>query len=187
MFKKSAQRSISVLLAFVIAFSGLLLPSMRVAASSYESEDQIYEDIWDGKIASGFDSGSGSENDPYIIRTGAQLAYLAQQTNIGISYDKKYFELLNDIDLNNIPWTPIGNSAYNNNKREYDDRIELLDNVTKGNHFSGNFNGNGNTIKNLKYSSDYDKSHLGFFDMCDGNISNLSIVVSKISIESNNP
>ena len=28
--------------------------------------------IWDGTVATGFESGSGTENDPYMIMTGEQ-------------------------------------------------------------------------------------------------------------------
>lgn len=176
------KKIVSLLISIIIVFNILPLSSLQVAADSSESGQQTYEDVWDGKIALGFDSGNGSENDPYIIRTGAQLAYLAQQTNIGINYDNNYFELLNDIDLNNIPWTPIGNSSYNQSRNDTED--QLINSVVNGNRFSGNFNGNGHTIKNLKFSEDYNKNHLGFFDICDGNISNLSISVPKISIKS---
>jgi hypothetical protein len=48
--------------------------------------------------------------DPYLISTGAQLAYLAAQVNGGIDYYGQYFKLTADLDLNgdNHEWTAIG-------------------------------------------------------------------------------
>ena len=86
-------------------------------------------DLWDGTVANSFGGGDGSEQNPYLIYTGAQLAYLASQTNNGIAYSGCYFKLMNDIDLNNINWTPIG--------------------VSGARIFSGNFDGNFFTIYNI--------------------------------------
>ncbi len=65
---------------------------------------------WDNTIATGFESGTGSSTDPYIIATGAQLAYLAQQVNSGTTYSGKYFKQANYINLNDYEWTPIGSN-----------------------------------------------------------------------------
>ena len=64
--------------------------------------------------------GDGTSLTPYEISTADQLAYLAQQVNLGSNYSNEYFVLTADIDLENSPWTPIGNS---------------------GSSFSGHFNG----------------------------------------------
>ena len=88
-------------------------------------------DVWDGTVAFDFEDGSGTEADPYEISKASQLAFLARSVNEGTSYSGKYLVLANDIDLNNIEWTPIGNGIHS---------------------FMGNFDGNGHTIKNLKIS-----------------------------------
>jgi hypothetical protein len=52
--------------------------------------------------ASGFDSSSGdgsTEAQAIVIKTEAQLAYLAAQVNGENEYDGKYFKLGGDIDL----------------------------------------------------------------------------------------
>ena len=106
-------------------------------------------DIWDGSVASGFASGAGTESDPYMIQTAAQLAYLAQSTNAGNTYEGKYIKLAKDIVLNSsdmfakdangnitgaaacktpYQWTAIGNNI---------------------NPFCGNFNGEGYTIAGI--------------------------------------
>ena len=88
--------------------------------------------VWDGSIATAFAGGNGSENDPYQISTSEELAFLAQQVNSGNSYAGIHLELTNDIDLNNLEWTPIGNGEF---------------------PFMGSFDGNEHTIKNLKIST----------------------------------
>lgn len=56
--------------------------------------------VWDGQIASDFAGGSGTEVDPYIIKTGGQLLLMKE-------YNSKCFKLANDIDLNNNNWLPF--------------------------------------------------------------------------------
>ena len=99
-------------------------------------------DVWDGTIANGFGGGNGTSNDPYLIYTGAQLAYLASKTNSGNSYSGKYFKLMNNIDLNGINWTPIGRGNQTSN-----------DDDNPSNVFMGIFDGNGYKIINLYINS----------------------------------
>lgn len=87
------------------------------------------DEVWDGTVASGYAGGTGTQDDPYTIETGAQLAYLAQQVNAANSYAGVYFRLVNGIDLNNVAWTPIGN----NNcpfKGYFDGADNKIDNVS---------------------------------------------------------
>ena len=128
--------------------------------------------IWDGMTASGFDSGSGTEDDPYIIRTHKQLAYLASQVNGGTSYSGTYFKLVNDIYLNDVTdwanwpndppeneWTPIGNGDF---------------------CFSGNFDGNGHSIFGV-YINDESLDYQGLFGRTiNGKISSLEVELAHI-------
>ena len=83
--------------------------------------------VWDGSVASKFSDGSGTAEDPYRIRSAAELAYLAETVNSGKeTYSGKTVALAQDIDLNQIEWKPIGDGIH---------------------AFMGNFNGNGHTIK----------------------------------------
>lgn len=131
------------------------------------------ENSWTGEIATEFAGGDGTESNPYQIKTAEQLAYLAQVTNNNrYKYSNKYFSLMNDIDLNNIEWTPIG--GY-------------------GATFDGFFNGNNYTVKNLKITEDkFDSLALingdniryiwiGLFGYSYGTIENLN-VTGAISI-----
>lgn len=115
---------------------------------------------WSGNVATGFESGADSETGPYIIKTGEQLAYLAQQVNAGTNYSGVYFKLSNSINLAGKDWTPIGN---NNNQ------------------FKGKFDGNGNRIYGLKVNSE--SSYVGLFGYAGAgsDISNLSVIKADIA------
>lgn len=70
---------------------------------------------WDGNIATAFDGGDGTADNPYQIATGAQLAYLAKFVNSDIKNDcaGEYFVLTADIDLNGQQWEAIGKGGRN--------------------------------------------------------------------------
>ena len=65
-------------------------------------------DVWDG-TASPWTQGTGTVDNPYLIETAANLAYLAQKVNEGYQaqgmevFRGTYFLLTDDLDLNNIP------------------------------------------------------------------------------------
>ena len=146
----------SVLLALALCLS--LLPATALAEDS----------AWDGNIATAFAGGRGTENDPYQIADGAQLAYLASEVNKeGKTYENSYFVLTADIDLNNKDWTPIANSFSDALLGGSDYRV-----------FAGNFDGNGYTISNVSIGSEaapLEADVFGFFGATEGKISNLNL------------
>lgn len=94
---------------------------------------------WDGKTMTQPASGSGTKNDPYLIGTGAELAWFADQVKNGkITLCAK---LTADIDLNGHPWTPIGSFGSSKN-------------------YQGTFDGCNSTVNGLQVS---DKSYAGLF------------------------
>lgn len=81
---------------------------------------------WDGTTASPY-SGTGTEEDPYLIGSAEELAYISNQmTANAVSFSGKYFRLTSDIDCNGKQMR-IG---------------------TSGKKFGGIFDGNGYTIYN---------------------------------------
>ena len=102
-------------------------------------------DVWDG-TASPWTQGSGTVNDPYRIETAENLAYLAQKVNEGYQaqgsavFPGQFFLLTDDLDLNNINWTPIGNVNMN----------------MQGFYFAGIFDGWYHNIDHLKIQSSAD-------------------------------
>ncbi len=96
--------------------------------------------------------GSGTSDDPYIIASAENLAYLASDVLSGFSYYEKYFRQTENIDLSDHLWMPIGGLLSANYVRS----------------FSGIYDGNGHTISNVYCArSDYN----GLF----GSISNATI------------
>ncbi len=60
--------------------------------------------VWNG-TATPFEEGSGTEADPYLIESAAQLAYLANIVNSGADQSGVYFKLTVDIQLNDEIFT----------------------------------------------------------------------------------
>ena len=149
----------SLLLILALCFT--LLPTAVMAEESV--------DAWDGSVAESFAGGTGTEEDPYQIANGAQLAYLAQFVNSDSNNDcaGECFVLTADIDLANHDWTPIGNSFSG-----------LLFNRTDYSLFAGNFDGKGHTISNVSIGSEttpFESDVFGLFGATEGKISNLNL------------
>lgn len=94
---------------------------------------------WKDNAATAFASGSGTKEDPYVIKTAAQLAYLAKEvSNTQNASLNKYYVLGDNIDLSAHYWNPIGDGhGYNGGDGDTNYR------------FKGNFDGRGYTIKNM--------------------------------------
>ena len=87
-------------------------------------------DVWDGSKATAFESGTGTKDDPYIIKTGAQMAYLASITpadTVG-----KYYKLGASLDLSGYNWTPV---SYRGSATNY-----------SWTYFQGHLDGAGHTV-----------------------------------------
>ena len=153
-----------------------LLVTMGLAASLVPVS--VFADgteVWDGSVAESFAGGKGTKDDPYQIATGSQLAYFAKRVNAeeyGEKYADTYFELTEDIDLGGKEWTPVG---------------ETVADLIMGGHeyfvFSGNFDGNGYTIKNLTIgteASPYSGDVCGLFGATSGTIED--VVLENVSI-----
>lgn len=110
--------------------------------------------------------GDGTEATPYLISNKFQLRYLATTVNNGNSYSGCYFSLNQSIDLGcnaTSQWTPIG---------------------TLDTPFSGNFDGNFNTISGIYIEAT--DGYQGLFGYIAGSeIRDLTIDGAVISTSSN--
>jgi len=113
--------------------------------------------------ASVFESGSGTQDDPYVIATADQLFAFADSMNSKIDYAGKYVALGADIDVSGALWTPVGGSFY---------------------AFNGTFDGCGHTVSGMTlgsrdevYELDRDNVYIGFFGVlgADAAVRNLHI------------
>ena len=92
-------------------------------------------------IGKSFD-GSGTEDDPYLIGTPADLTKLSTITNTASSaaaYADKYYRLTADIDLTDVSYTPIS-------------RATSLT-TAQGAAFTGTLDGNYHIIKNISFAN----------------------------------
>jgi len=91
--KRYRKSSISIVLSLMMIFSiNIFIPANVLAADSNFS-------------------GDGTEVNPFIISSAADLALLASLVNAGdTAYNASYYQMANDIDLSSYEnWTPIGN------------------------------------------------------------------------------
>ncbi len=144
--------------------------------------------VWDGSVASSYSSGTGSKEDPYLIDSGAQLAYFSTQLK-DTDYKDIYFKLDNDIILNEGYFTykddmvqyTLNEITYyikNNTNEVYEDsqmtilsdvKVNIFDNFDK---FAGELNGSFNSIYGLYIT---EEKQTAIFDNLSGNIKNLFI------------
>ncbi len=100
----------------------------------------------------------------YTITNGAELAWIAQQCNEeGKDFKGSSISIIENIDLDNHEWTPIG---------------------TVDNPFKGNVKGNWKTISNLSISNT--NNNVGLFGYASGDNKQHYIKISNLLIENAN-
>ncbi|MBR4761546.1 MAG: hypothetical protein IK086_02785, partial [Clostridia bacterium] len=144
-----------------------VLIALTVLATSlfYGINTFVAADVWDGSVSASLE-GEGTAEAPYLIKTGADLAYFAAQVNGGSDYSGKYIKLTDDIDLNNIAFTPIGNTSK---------------------YFRGTFDGDKHTVSGLNISSSSDKGIALFGAVHNATVKNITVkgnVEATVSIVS---
>lgn len=120
----------------------------------YAVFDKIDKSAWTGGVATEFESGFGTEQLPYIIKTADQFALFAKVINEQQSgYTNAYYALGADINLGGHYWVPIG--------------------ISKNIPYSANFDGNGYSVNNFKIAS---SQYVGLFGFVrNGTIKNVSV------------
>ena len=178
---------------FAIAVAVALLGTAAVSFAAY--------DVWDGTTATSFAGGEGTENSPYLISNGAQLALLREIVNAyDGTYDSlykkvygdrsegmlvrpngtakthkrlsgKYFKLTNDIDMNNTNF--VKGIGWSNDKD-----IAYT--------FAGIFDGNGHIIKNFNLTGTSSSCASGLFGITeDATIENLGMEDAAVTVGHN--
>lgn len=115
-------------------------------------------------------TGSGTEKNPYVISSAAQLSAFATAVDGGETYEGKYIVLGNDVDLSGIAnWNPIGQEG-------------------KGSAaiFRGSFDGDGYSITRLKIDKTHTEgeANYGLFSTIGNNavVKNLNVVDASVSV-----
>ncbi len=116
---------------------GSLLTSannFNVSIAPEFDEPDYRRPLWDGSVKE-----ITPKDGVYEVTTGAELAWIAQQTSNGTNtFAGKTVKLMNSIDLANVAWSPIGDNCIT---------------TYPGHTFAGTFDGNGMTIYNLSVST----------------------------------
>lgn len=179
----------------------IMLVTLMIITASISTATVAFAaaDLWDGStVAKAFEGGTGTESDPYLIATAAQLVFLRNIVNeTDESYKTyytqygelqsgvvvngttkthkrlsgKYFKLVNDIDMNS---------------KNIDRGIGYSNDYTNTFTFAGNFDGDGHIIKNYILNPNKILLASGLFGLTeDATIKNLGIENAQISVNYN--
>lgn len=101
----------------------------------------------------GFAGGSGTKEDPYLIKTPEQLMAFGTMVNEGRTFEKQYIRQECDLDMTGYAPAPIGRSDA---------------------PFEGTYDGAGHVIRNLTIQAQ-SMDAAGLFSVMNGNIYNLGL------------
>lgn len=105
-----------------------------------------------------FESGIGTEADPYIIKSARGMQDIELDLNA-------HYKLESNVDLGLISWMPIG---------------------TRSNPFTGSFNGGGYTVSNLTIDQNTSDNNYGMFGYLTGAVvSNFKLANVSIDVKTN--
>ena len=169
----------------IVAFAlSTIFPSLARFKNRTRLEDVV---SWDGSVATSFKKGTGTESDPYVITTGAELAYLSETLNVK-DYNGEYVVLGDDIVLNEgvfnyledkLTYTINGNTYYIKeytkeyySDSEYKNLVGRVNTLTPLNNFKGTFIGDSNTIFGL-YVTSNSSDKLGLFTNLSGKVEDI--------------
>ena len=110
----------------------------------------------------------GTEQDPYLIGSVADLQKLARSVNAGASFKDEFVKLTADLDLSGIDWTPIGTTGA----------------ITAGVGFAGTFDGASHVVSNLGIADTTSSATFGLFGMVSGTVKNLGVKDVQIKVGS---
>ena len=133
------------------------IPSLARYKNFVDLEAMFNEvQTWDGSVATSYNSGTGSEEDPYIISNASELAFFVEKLKT-TNYAGTYFKLGNNIILND------GLFGYSDNNITYtlDDTVFYLDKYTNNAYDNSELTGNVISTVNLLGSI---KNFNGYFD-----------------------
>lgn len=145
-------------------------PIYLLPQAAPEAEGSTWQDFAATEL-----DGTGTEEDPYLIGTPEELAFLAKQVNSGASYANEFFSITADIDLSNHEWIPIGgwNAALNE---------------ATENQFAGILDGGGHTISGMQIgeeaSSNNTLQYVGLFGYTGGESRIFDVSIAESSIYS---
>lgn len=127
--------------------------------------------VWNGGMEI-WNNGSGSENEPYLIESAENLAFLAYMVNKGYKTAGICFRLTTDLDLGGDEdhlWEPIGLGDRWSNEDGCDRGV-----LDAGSSFCGHFDGGGHSIFNIYVDEAY--TNAGLFGNVSGQNENIAVI-----------
>ncbi len=140
-----------------------------------KSFDGVQGEVWSGQIANNYAGGTGTENDPYLIATGEQLALAISQNNYR---GDVYYKMICDIYLNDVSdelWSAkIGCNTWLHSSDMYNQSA-----------FAGHFDGDGYVVFGMyyNYKATPQNSYLGLFPRVGGSAEIKNVGVSQAYIK----
>ena len=125
------KKYIGIAAVFAVLCLACVLSASPVLAGSSWTPDTSWQD----------DAARGTAANPYTISSAGELAGLAKLVNEGHDFSGKYFRMINNIDLNDQEWAPIG---------WYVEEAVGAMSSTNACGFDGMFDGGGHKISGLK-------------------------------------
>lgn len=156
----------------------ILVMTLIISSISTYRSNEVYAvendtDIWSGELAEEFTGGAGTEEDPYLIATGEQLAYFSYLVNSG---EKEISgKLVSDIYLNDVEKLKAG-------QENYEEIHQWIPIGNRENKFTGSFNGNEHSISGMYINST--QNSIGLFGWVDtGTIANIDLKDGAIIVK----
>ena len=144
----------------------------RIVENEDGSITIVASDVWDGTLDTAWYDGTKAS---YELTTAEQLAGFASLVNAGNDFANVTVNLMTDIDLNNLAWTPIATGARSSGT------------IASGsNVFAGTFNGNDWSIKHLSLAAASEDDAVGLFGIVTGTVANVNVVSSMVETASEN-
>ena len=163
--KQISKHFLAIVLSLAVLASTLMLQTFSTFADAATN-------TWENSVATGFDSGSGTEKDPYIIKTPEQFALLGKYAYNGakdtdnVEFRTKAYKLANDIALNDVTsqawqdYATVGGA----HEGERSDELKMWSyGLYWQTSFKGTLNGNGYVLRGLYVFSDENTNIAGLF------------------------
>lgn len=146
-------------------------------ACGYETPITQMKDSWDGTMATGFAGGTGTKDDPYIIKTAEQMAYVALSTTLDST--GKYFKVTDNavFNMNGAIGITLNSTAEEVKAAPKQGAYKWDSDSAK---FNGNFDGNGAIIYNI-YSSK--TGYGGLFPNINTNNDEKSVTIKNVAVK----
>lgn len=166
---------------FLICSENQKNKNISVMANGPINSDSQITWITNGNYANSFADGTGTVDDPYLIETPEQLAYLSYMVysgnapqSSGYYYNGTYFKQIKDLDMSKYYWQPIG--------AMYD-----TSNTQINRYFGGSYDGGGHKITGVytyhNGTSNNSDKYKGLFGYIQKQFSSSNTTIKNIVLE----